>query len=65
MMLNVVQFHDPSNLSLKVRTIVGDDLLRYPKSANDVILYESGHMFGFQYRVGSYLYPLSEIVNCH
>ena len=46
-MLNVVQFHDCSNLSLKVRTIIGDDLLGFPIPTNDVILYESSHMLGF------------------
>ena len=39
-MLNVVQFHDCSNLSLKVGAIIQNDLLGYPISADDVILYE-------------------------
>ena len=47
MMLNVVQFHDCSNLSLKVGNIIEDNLLGYPISTNDVILYESSHMLGF------------------
>ena len=46
-MLNDVQFHDCVNLSLKVQTIIKDDLLEYPIPTNDVILYESSHMFGF------------------
>ena len=47
-MLNFVQLYDPSNLSLKVGAIIWDDLLSYPVPANDVILYESSHMLGFQ-----------------
>ena len=65
MMLNVVQLQDPSDHSLEVGIIVGDDLLWYSKPADDVVLYESGHMLGFQYKVGSYLYPLGEVVNRH
>ena len=65
MMLNVVQLQDPSDHSLEVGIIVGDDLLWYSKPADDVVLYESGHMLGFQYKVGGYLYPLGEVVNRH
>ena len=65
MMLNVIQFHDPSDISLEVGTIVRDDLLWYSKLADDVVFYESGHMLGFQYKVGGYLYPLGEVVNHH
>ena len=46
-MLNVVQLQDPSDLSLKVGTIVRDNLLQHSKLANDVVLYELGHMLGF------------------
>ena len=63
-MLNVVQFHDPSNLSLEVGTIIRDNLLQHSKLADDVVLYESEHMLGFQYGVGGCLYPLGEIINC-
>ena len=64
-MLIVVQFHDPSDLFLEVGTIVGDDLLQYSKPADDVVLYEAGHMLGFQYRVGGCLYSLGEVFNRH
>ena len=47
MMLNVVQFHDYSIISLKVGTIVGDNLLGYHIMKNDIILYESSHVLGF------------------
>ena len=47
MMLNVVRIHDPLNISLKMGNIVWYDFLWYPKLANDVILYELGHMLGF------------------
>ena len=64
-MLNVVQFHDCCNLSLKVEvgTIIGDNLLGYPILANDVILYEFSHMLVFG--VGDRFHPLSEVINCH
>ena len=62
-MLNVVQLHDLSNFPFKVGTIIQDDLLWYSKLVNNVVLYESGHMLGFQYRVGGCLYPLGEVVN--
>ena len=62
-MLNVVQFYDCSNLSLKVGTIIGDNLLGYPILANDVILYEFSHMLVFG--VGDRFHPLGEVVNCH
>ena len=45
-MLNIVKFHDCSNISLKVRTIIEDDPLGYPILTNDVIFYESNHMLG-------------------
>ena len=64
-MLNFVQLHDPSNLSLKVGAIIYDDLLSYPISANDVIHYEARHMLGFQYGVGGRFHPLGEVVHCH
>ena len=64
-MLNFVQLHDPSNLSLKVGAIIWNDLLSYAVPANDVILYESSHMLGFQYGVGGHFHPFGEIVNRH
>ena len=64
-MLNVVQLHDCSNHSLKVGTIVRDNLLGYPISKNDVILYESNHMLGFYHGVKAHFHPLGEVVNCH
>ena len=62
-MLNVVQLRNLSNFSLKVGTIVRDDLLWYSKPINDIILYKSGHMFGLQYGIRSYLYLLGEVVH--
>ena len=46
MMLNVLRFHDFFNLSLKMKTIIGDDLLGYP-ILTEVILYESSHVLCF------------------
>ena len=65
MMLNVVQLQDPSDHSLELGIIVGDDLLWYSKLVDDVVLYESSHMLGFQYKVRGCLYPLGKVVNRH
>ena len=51
-MLNVVQLHNPLNLPLEVGAIIQNDLLEYPISANDVVLYELSHMLSFQHKVG-------------
>ena len=57
------KLHDPSDFSLKVGTVVRDNLLQYSKPTNDVVFYELGHMFGLLYGIGSCLYPLGEVVN--
>ena len=62
-MLNVVQLHDPSDLSLKVGAIVKVDILWYSKQENDIVLYELGHMLGLQNGIGSYFYLFGEVVN--
>ena len=56
------KLHDPSDFSLKVGTVVRDNLLQYSKPTNDVVFYELGHMFGLLYGIGSCLYPLGEVV---
>ena len=38
--------------------IFRDNLLRYSKPTDDVVLYDPSHMLGFQYGVGGCLYPL-------
>ena len=64
-MLNVVQLHDPSNLSLKMGTIVEYDLLWYPEPTNDVVLHELSHMLGFYNGVEDGFYLLGKVVGCH
>ena len=63
-MLNVLQFHDCFNLSLKVKTIIEDDLLGYPIPI-EVILYESSHALCFWHEVRGHFHLLDEVVNRH
>ena len=65
MIINVIQLHNPSNLPLEVGYIIRNDLLGYPISVDDVILYEPSHMLGFQHGVGGYFHLLGEVVNYH
>ena len=64
-MLNLIQFDDLLDFSFKGRPIIGDDLLWYSKLTYDVVFYKSGHMLGFQYRIGGRFHLLSEVVNCN
>ena len=64
-MLNVVQLQNPLNLPLEVGAIIRDDLLGYPISADNVILYELSHVLGFQHGVRGCFHPLGEVVDCH
>ena len=64
-MLNVVEFHDLSNLSFKMGTTIRDNLLGYPMLTNDVILYKSSHILGFEHEVGGRFHSLGKVVNCH
>ena len=65
MMLNLVKLYDLLVFPFKMRPIIGDNLLWYSKSIDDVVLYELGHMFGFQNRIGGDFYPFSKVVNCN
>ena len=64
-MLDLMQFYDLSDFSFRVRPIVEDDLLRYSKSTDDVVFYNSGHMLGSQHKIGGSFYILNEVVNCN
>ena len=45
--------------------IIQNDLLRFPISTDDVILYELSHVLGFRHRVGGHFHPLGEVVDYH
>ena len=64
-MLNLVKLYDLPDFPFKMKPIIGDDFLWYSKSTDDVVLYESGHMLGFQNRIGGAFYLFSKVVNCN